>query len=266
MIDSVTLTTEYRFPFGQPVLARRLLITESRPYFVLGAYPSALHIHWCPPYPYKPVKAIAVDNEPEIFWDGRNEQVIFNMWKKTMKFDPSRGNIEPAKRLNGSSGKWVDEYVLSLFKISRQEAWLTDCLDTYRCSTGLAARLKDTYEPLALKCGWPTCNLLPHPDEDTIVSEALAYHRDRLNNELASAHPELVVTLGNAALRVFRELALEIPPEAPGKLSLLPGLYGSRIRVKLSTDRFIDWLPLVHPATPQRYRQAHEIWVKSLVK
>jgi uracil-DNA glycosylase len=176
------------------------------------------------------------------------------------------GIIEPAKRLNGSSGKWVDDNVLCPLNISRQVTYLIDCLDTYRCSIGLAARLKDTYEPLALKYGWPAYNLLPHPDENKIVSEALACHRDRLNNELASAHPELVVTLGNAALRVFKELALEISPEASEKLSLWPGFYGRRFRVKLSSGRYADWIPLAHPAAPPRYQQAHYIWVKSLVK
>lgn len=260
------MTTEYRFPFGQPVLPCRLVTTEPRPLFVLGAYPSALHISWSPPHSYKPVKAIAVDNEPWIFWDGRKELDIMKTWTETVQFDLSWGHIEPAKRLNGSSGIWVDEYVLSPLKISRHEAWLTDCLDTYRCSKGLAARLKDTYMRMAPEFGLPAYNLLPHPDENAIVSEALAHLRDRLIQELEAAHPELVVTLGNAALRVFRELALEIPPEAPGKLSLLPGLYGRRIKTKLSTGCFIDWLPLAHPAAPQHYQQAHKIWVKSLVQ
>jgi hypothetical protein len=62
------------FPFGQPVLPRPPSATGSRAVFVLGAYPSGFHVAWWLPgredHPTPDAKALIVDNEPEVFWDG----------------------------------------------------------------------------------------------------------------------------------------------------------------------------------------------------
>lgn len=66
------------FFFGQPVLPRRAVADGQRDVFVLGAYPSALHVEWTPPSPHRPVRALAVDNEPEPFWNGAPRRTIKN--------------------------------------------------------------------------------------------------------------------------------------------------------------------------------------------
>ncbi len=261
LLSSQALRSDLRYPFGQPVLPRRPAITESRPLFVLGAYPSALHVFWRPPSPYQPIQAIAVDNEPDIFWDGEGEQERVDTWIKTVGFQHAWGEIKPARKLNGSSGKWVNGKVLRPLKCCRQDTWLTDCLDTYRCSVNLAKRLKDTYRPLADQCGWPDDSLLPHPSEKDIVVEALAHHRDRLANELATARPEVVVTLGNAALRVFRRLILASSDEMLDKLSA--SAYGIQLKVEQAGNRTVTWWPLAHPGAPQQYQKAHDQWIAS---
>ncbi len=73
-------------------------------------------------------------------------------------------------------------------------------LDTYRISDGVAKRLADTYLPFAESVKAPPASLADHPSEDDIVREALDHHRQRLVAELEAAHPESMVTLGNAAL------------------------------------------------------------------
>jgi hypothetical protein len=51
------------------------------PVFVLGAYPSALHVRWTPSGAgHKPVQALAVDNEPWPFWDGDDERERVATW------------------------------------------------------------------------------------------------------------------------------------------------------------------------------------------
>ena len=51
-------------------------------------------------------------------------------------------------RLNGPSGLWLRSNMLNpLSRAGAGTHFVTDCLTTYRLSTGAAARLKDTYEP-----------------------------------------------------------------------------------------------------------------------
>src|SRR5438045_48864 len=52
----------------------------------------------------------------------------------------------------------------------------------------------------------PSAALRVHPDEGAIVTEALREQRTRLMDGLGSVRPDLVITLGNAALRVFKDL------------------------------------------------------------
>ena len=58
--------------------------------YVLGAYPSALHVQWAPPavegHSLRPVRALAVDNEPSEWGEATS----------------------PPAGTNGPSGEWVD--------------------------------------------------------------------------------------------------------------------------------------------------------------
>jgi hypothetical protein len=233
-----------------------------RPLFVLGAYPSALHVAWSPQAPYRPIRAIAVDNEPEPFWNGSGELARIEAWKQAVSFEDAWGVVAACGRLNGSSGAWVDTRVLAPLKATRATAWITDCLDAYRCSAGLSARLADTYVPWAQEKGLPLPSLATHPSESEIVREALHGHLTRLKQELAAVAPEVIITLGNAALRVLRAL-VEVGADAdPGrKLSHRRGEYGRPCAVRL-TGRLVNWLPLAHPAAPIPYQAAHTRWVE----
>src|SRR5215212_6481198 len=53
------------FPFGRLVVPCDPVATGRAAMFVLGAYPSALHVRWRPPQGEgRVVQALAVDNEP----------------------------------------------------------------------------------------------------------------------------------------------------------------------------------------------------------
>src|SRR5450759_2322555 len=97
--------SQYRFPFGSPVVRRSPSASAPRRLFVLGAYPSAVHVRWTPPVAGKAVPAIPVDNEPEPFWDGTNEADVVAEWRRKVQFnDKLWGTVELAGKLNGSSG------------------------------------------------------------------------------------------------------------------------------------------------------------------
>lgn len=226
--------------------------------FVLGAYPSALHVRWIPPKDKNPVQALAVDNEPECFWDGADEAERIALWKSSVCWTVEWGAIGVAQRFNGPSGRWVMDNVLNRFGISPSAAWLTDCLTTYRQSDGQSARIADTYETLAKSIGLPEVQLQPHPNEDEIVTEAQRSEKDRLLEELRTASPEVLATLGNAALRVMSELvSCEEPP--PSRLS--PGqTYGTPLQATLPEGSLVKWYALAHPAAPGPYQDRHKLW------
>jgi hypothetical protein len=66
----------------------------------------------------------------------------------------------------------------------------------------------------------------------------------------------VIVTLGNAALRVLRKLLADAA--APTKLTVAD--YGTELSTNLDGHR-MSWLPLAHPAGPRPYQVAHETWM-----
>ena len=248
-----------QFPFGTAASSRPPSADGPRPVFILGAYPSALHVRWIPPEDsaLRQVKALPVADEPTPFWNGDDATARVKAWIATNNFDPAtHGTFAPAPKFNGTSGQWVDTNVIAALACTRDETWITDCLDTYRLSNGARKALTETYgEPACVHYGWPTWHLRDHPSEDTVVSESLAEHRARLRAELATCQPELVVTLGNAALRVMGTLL------SAGPDRLDPDGYGTRFNVGLG-GRAVEWLPLAHPAAPKRYQDAHLSWME----
>jgi hypothetical protein len=250
------VTAGGRYPFGAPVTPRPPSATTARSIFLLGAYPSALHVEWTPPEPWNRVRAIPVDDEPTPFWDGADEGERVAAWTQRIGFTEAWGSVRPVGALNGSSGVWVRDMVLAALGAIYADAWASDCLDTYRASTGATRRLDDTYAPFARNVGLLEAQIGAHPSEDAIVDEALRLHRARLSAELSACGPALVVTLGNAALRVAREL-VDGGSEVPAKLSV--HVYGARYGIGVA-GRQAQLLPLAHPASPRPYQVAHQRW------
>lgn len=254
------------FAFGAPVLPCKSSASGQHDVFVLGAYPSGLHISWTPPQfeglTLKPIRAMIVDNEPTPFWDGSDAQDYFNAWRATVDWQPEWGTAKlAAASSNGPSGKWVADHILTPLGVRNEGVCISDCLDESRLNAGQAARVADTYAPFAERLGLPTCTLRPVPaGESALVQEAVASHLDRLRGELRECQPRTVVTLGNAALRVASHV-LELDGHAPSALSR--ATYGKVIQSKLD-GRHIEWLPLVHPRSGERtppWPDIHADWM-----
>jgi uracil-DNA glycosylase len=245
------------FPFGAAVRPCGVEIpSASKPAFVIGAYPSAFHVRWVPPSPWKTVAALPVDNEPTPFWDGdtAEAQAIFKRWRDK-HFNDGWGEVTPA-RLNGSSGAKLVERWLQPLGINRDDSVIVDCLPLSRASVGVRKRLTDTYAPFAEKVDAPTARLLEHPSESQIVQEALDAHGERLREQIAAAKPELIITLGNAAARVLA--ALDGRPVGSGVLDAAS--YGvARPLGKVATAQ---WQALIHPAAPPTWQATHDSWVR----
>jgi uracil-DNA glycosylase len=231
---------------------------RDHPVFVLGAYPSALHVRWTPPDGFgAAVSALPVDNEPTPFWDGDPEQAqaLFETWRAE-HFRPEWGSVRLAA-LNGPSGRDLENRWLRPLGWSRTQAFITDCLPTARASRGVATRLADRYRPFAEVHGAPAANLGPHPSEDEIVAEALDSEATRIAQQLRAAGPDLVITLGNAAARVLAGLA-----GLPERSAVLrPETYGEERHIEVDGHR-LRWQALVHPATPRVWAERHTAWAR----
>lgn len=249
------------FPFGSPLSARGPSTTTAARLFILAPYPSALHVEWTPPAPFQRVAALAVDNEPSPFWTARDEEEQLEAWKVRVGWKAEWGSVGSAGPLNGSSGLWLDQRVLSPLKATRAETCLTYCLQTYRFSHGQEEVVTTRFAPFAekLKVPWTGVpDALKNLQEDQLVGEARAQQK-RLLAELRAATPRLVVTLGNVALRVFAQLASVADPEllAPNKA------YGTESTVTVG-GQTVTWLPLSHPGQRSKEWQAtHTRWIRA---
>jgi len=232
---------------------------------VLGAYPSALHVAWTPPTGLgRRVQALPVFDEPTPFWDGADARGLLETWRSAVGFDSTWGSIElAASDFNGSSGRPIELRYLGPLGVTRQTAWITDCLDTYRASEGVSRAISSVYAPVARQLGLPGANLGPHPDELDVMREAKAEHADRLLGEITTCSPDILVTLGNAALAVLWSLPGVVPMRSDPPTSLNPRDYGRPCDIRVGRRRMTLWA-LGHPNVLRlndAYAAAHDQWI-----
>jgi hypothetical protein len=243
------------FPFGRPLLRRKPSARSRRRVFVLGAFPSALHIAWWSPQ-RKGVRALVVDNEPAAFWAAEDEREQIDAWKTAVHFRVGEWGEVETSETNGKTGRWVDEHVLAPLGITREEACLSYCVDTYSFSdSGVAFGVEDRYQPFARQAGLPEARLAPRPSGGAFVELAVTTHRERLRKELSVVVPELVVTLGGGPRRVLRAVADvreggRLRPDASYGVELPLTVRGRKTR----------WLALCEPNPSAEYTEAHARW------
>jgi hypothetical protein len=243
------------FPFGAPVVDSTPSASSPRKYFILGAFPSALHVRWAGSDGTK-IGALPVDNEPEPFWDGEDAELRVEKWKAAIDFQEAWGTVKAAS--NGGAGKWFDKFIIAPLRIARADCWITDCLTTYRMSTGGMTAIGERFVPWAAANGLPAPTLRNHPNETAIVKEALTARVKEIRAEIIACQPETIVTLGNSALRVLRTV-VDSHDGAP--ISGLETRYFGSPATATIDDRAMQWLPLAHSSSPKAQQDAHKHWV-----
>ncbi|QIM20596.1 hypothetical protein G7075_04610 [Phycicoccus sp. HDW14] len=241
------------FPFGAPVDDLTIgLPTREVSTFVLGAYPSAVHVEWTPPDGLgRRVVALPVDNEPFPFWDGSDMDRFVELWQQQW-FRPEWGTVRAAA-LNGSSGRSLHARWLAPLGVAVDDYFVTDCLPTSMMSTGVKKALSTVYSPLRDRLGLPAVSMTSHPSEDTIVRLATAQH-DRLRAQVVASGAERIITLGNAAARVLAAVG----GGTGGELTVDGYLSARRVVID---GRELEWHALVHPAVRAPWVERHDQWV-----
>lgn len=249
------------FPFGLPAGRCEPRPATPAAAFVLGVYPSALHVRWTAPPGYTGVRALAVAPEPWPFWDGTDEASRVAQWRADVQWKAEWGEVSPAGRVNGSSGQLVRDRVLAPLGLTLDDAWLSDALPFFFVHRGdgtQGSAMSSRYDPFATAHGLQPHRLPDRPSAARLVQMAVDQESERLRTEVQQAAAPLLISLGNEALAVAAAL---LEGDLPARLS--PGeTYGSRVQARLGRQS-MDVLPLVHPGQRgETWRAAHDRWIK----
>lgn len=204
------------------------------------------------------VGALAVSDEPTVFWDGDDAAAQVTAWKGAIGFvdggEPGRwGHARPA--MNGTSGRSVVDAVLKPLGVDPKLAWFTDCIDRFFVKAGSTRRrqqadvMADVYGPFADEVGLARASIPTRPSPLELVAEATTSHRQRLRAELVEAHAPTVVTLGEEAQAVLMAVANSVEGPATVRLTdrqAVDVIYGRPGRAVVD-EVDMTWYALAHP-------------------
>lgn len=250
-----------RFPFGGLSGRCEPHRVEDAAAFVLGVYPSALHVRWT--HPEMRVSALAVAQEPWPFWPGDDQAERVDAWRTEIGWRQEWGRLQPVGRLNGSSGQVLQSRVLEPLGFDPAQAWTTDALPFFHVHRGegtQGAAMTERYDDFALSHGLPVHSLPTRPPVDQLVRRAIEDEGERLRQELRESRTPLLITLGNEALAVAAAL---VDGDLPATLRPDES-YGKRVAAHLGEMK-IEVLPLVHPGQRSAtWLQVHDRWSEAL--
>lgn len=246
-----------RYPFGLPVVRRvpRRPASGTAALFVLGVSPGALQIRWQRPDGVV-AEALAVADEPTVFWDGADAGKRVSRWKERVGWRPAWGSVNPAGT-NGGAGKHVNDHVLGAFGLTPDDVWFTDCLPTYSVKPGKNSQL-DVYHPFAATQDppLPDAELPLRPSPSQLVSNAVTEEGVELRKQLLEADAPAVVTLGQEAADVLAALT------GADRVVLAPDAdYGREHEIAFDGHK-LRWTALTDPANHgDVWQQCHARWV-----
>lgn len=249
---------DYQYPFGQKVKALVQQDRTPKKVFVLGVYASAVHARW-----KKDDKtvctALAVANEPRIFWDGNIEEAKEII--SSISIPKEVGTLEPAGRhLNGPSAKVLDEHILGTLGYTRKDAWLCDLLPETRLNSGQVKVITERYNPLIEQYG---LNKVTIPERPTVFCDA--QRCQKILSELKESKASLLVLLGDIPIAQFLNFVADVPYKS---LQEYVELYGYGKATAAAIDgHTINVLPLAHPrqigalgAHSEKWKNLHNEW------
>lgn len=273
------MSNDGAFPFGRPNTERPArMVVEARA-MVIGVYPSAWHVSWTAPDLFgdgatHSVKAMAVDVEPTVFWDGANDdfEARLRNWKQQVDFvEGSHGTIGTrSPSTNGSSGAKVVSNYLAPLGIPVENTAFTDVYPVFMVKRGGGASreqgdaIREDYDPIAERMGNARCTLPPRISSNQLPLQAATRFGQRLVDDLEASRTSLVITLGREVWDTLILLsAMNARPPCARFDDLNSEQYGARGSLKIG-GRTVEWLPLVHPGLlkgdASEWARRHSTW------
>ncbi len=252
----------YHFPFGQELKKVEQKDRTPKKVFVLGVYASAVHARWVDKYGKQKVSALAVASEPEIFWTGENAEEIIS--KISIPEQLGRLTVPTDKRLNGPSGRALDNLFLEPLGQDRQTAWLCDLLPESRVNEKQRIAIVKHYpESIVKQFGLSQATI---PDFNKAELN-LQTRRDEILEELEESKAESLVLLGDLPIYWF----LRFHDKRFTRLSQFgetKTTYGRHHEMKIN-NKVYNVIPLCHPRQADRlgnsnakWRNLHDTWIK----
>jgi hypothetical protein len=252
---------------------RRPSATGSTEVLLIGVYPSAWHVRWTPPecathhFTRRGIGALAVDIEPEVFWDGADDDFTTEVseWCRAVGFiegdDPGQhGHIEQkSPPANGSSGAKIRPHYLDPVGVAIGRTAFTDIYPVFMVKHTAASRTQPTkrrqqgdaimeeYDPLAGVMGKQIFTLPKRLSTRDLPHKAIENFGKKLLVEFVETKPALVISLGEEvwnALRMWPGMRAKHP--AVSFRDLKGPRYGERGEI-IGDGHAAQWLPLIHP-------------------
>lgn len=260
------------FPFGRPNTIRPARFAAVKPQAtIVGVYPSAWHIAWKAPESSRcedrvgSVKALAVDVEPTVFWDGASDDFGIRLakWRDDVGFiegdNPGQhGHISLKSPFsNGSSGRKVVTNYLHPLGLDENSVAFTDiCPVFYVKHTNNTTNghkreqgdaIRQEYDSIASYMSLSKSTLPSRPSNSQVPEIAAKIFASRLIHDLNHASSDLVITLGAEVWHAFLLIPeLYAKPPVSQFNELYGSHYGSTGEVFVGGRR-VTWLPLIHP-------------------
>lgn len=252
---------KHYFPFGQELKKVEQKDRSPKEAFVLGVYASAVHARWIDKDGKQKISALAVASEPEIFWRGENAESIIQQ----IKIPEELGTlvVPTDKRLNGPSGRALDEMFLSPLGLNRSSVWLCDLLPYSRVNENQRIAIKDKYTQDTISKYNLKPATIPPFDKKELNSPP---RREEILQELEDSQAQTLILLGDLPIYWF----IRFFDKRYSKLSQFgktPETYGKPHPIKVN-NRTYNVIALCHPRQAGRlghsdpkWGERHDLWV-----
>ncbi len=183
-----------------------------------------------------------------------------------MQIPHRAGRLIPAnEKMNGPSGQTLDSMFLEPLGLERSDVWLCDLVPHSCINERQASALAHTYDQLEAKLGLPAYDWSPVPK---ILADN--ERRKEILEEVSSASPEVLITLGDQPLMWFtKHFGSKSKLAAYGKST---DSYGRLHEISVDNHR-IHLLPLVHPrqagklgSHSKKWADLHKYWMTNIAK
>jgi len=247
------MSENYYFPFGQELKKVEQKERSPKKAFVLGVYASAVHARWIDKNGKQKVSALAVASEPEIFWKGENAKDIISEIKIPKELGTLTVPIDI--KLNGPSGRALDELFLKPLGLNRENVWLCDLLPFSRVNENQYKAIQKNYTPDIISKYSLKPATVPLFDKKELNSSS---RRDEILQELEESKAETLILLGDHPIYWF----LRFFDKRYTRLSQFgetTGTYGKYHPIKIY-DRTYNVVPLCHPRQAGRLGSSSSKW------
>lgn len=244
---------DYHFPFGKQLTKVQQKDRTPKKAFVLGVYASAVHAKWTDHNGKQKVSALAVASEPNIFWTGNNaEQIISSI---TIPEQLGKLTVPTNKKLNGSSGRALDELFLKPLNLCRQSTWLCDLLPESRVNEKQRLAIDKHYSVDLIDKYHLPLPTVPIFDTAELNSES---RRKEILEELEQSQADTLILLGDLPIYWF----LRFYNKEYSKLSQFGDTnktYGREHKIQINNKTY-KVISLCHPRQADRLGSSNEKW------